>query len=747
MSRSSDEWVDVLLVAAGDGGEGQPVWMDAIESEYEVGRANSVEAARGVLEASQVGCVVVDGAGSDDALSRLVASAERTKVLAVVGDDDATARLRTGANDVLPRDGGDDAVAVARNRIAEALTWQQTTERVSLASKSRDALVSEASVPVLLIAQDGRIIEATEGAAEYLGRDSAEDLVGMEMPSVVHEDDRERALERFERVIEDLDAVPEAELRLSKPNGGTVYAAVSTSPAYHDGELVAQAVARDVTDRYDPVQALTGKDAVVPSALNVLQDVLFVIDADGELRFWNDALCETTGYDDAEIAAMDPDGFFPEDDAEAAIESLKAVFEEGVGTLEAPLLRKDGESVPCEFRGRAVENEAGDVVGIVGLGRDVRERKRREQALRTLNTVGTELKDCETPTAAAERTVAVATEVLDMEFCDVSLIDDAGTHLEVAAATEALDEDATMRMDVEEGVAGLTFRSGRSFLVDDLDEFDEVEPKGEFHSLVSVPVGEYGVFQAVAEAAGAFDETDLELVELLAGHCETALDRIEREATLRDRTASLQAQNERLDEFASVVSHDLRNPLTLLQAELEMAEETGAPESFDRVRDAIVRMDDLIEDLLSLARAGEGVAETELVSVESAAVQCWGTVSATGGTLNVDSSPTVEADPTRLRQLLENLFRNSVEHGQIDDGDVTVTVGSLPKDAGFFVADDGVGIPEGERDRVFESGYTTAQDGTGFGLRIVEDVADANGWCVSVTESDAGGARFEIRTD
>ena len=208
MSRSSDEWVDVLLVAAGDGGEGQPVWMDAIESEYEVGRANSVEAARGVLEASQVGCVVVDGAGSDDALSRLVASAERTKVLAVVGDDDATARLRTGANDVLPRDGGDDAVAVARNRIAEALTWQQTTERVSLASKSRDALVSEASVPVLLIAQDGRIIEATEGAAEYLGRDSAEDLVGMEMPSVVHEDDRERALERFERVIEDLDAVP-----------------------------------------------------------------------------------------------------------------------------------------------------------------------------------------------------------------------------------------------------------------------------------------------------------------------------------------------------------------------------------------------------------------------------------------------------------------------------------------------------------------------------------------------------------
>ena len=61
-------------------------------------------------------------------------------------------------------------------------------------------------------------------------------------------------------------------------------------------------------------------------------------------------------------------------------------------------------------------------------------------------------------------------------------------------------------------------------------------------------------------------------------------------------------------------------------------------------------------------------------------------------------------------------------------------------------ADDGVGIPAAERDRVFESGYTTASDGTGFGLRIVSDVADAHGWGVSVTESEAGGARFEFRT-
>jgi signal transduction histidine kinase len=74
---------------------------------------------------------------------------------------------------------------------------------------------------------------------------------------------------------------------------------------------------------------------------------------------------------------------------------------------------------------------------------------------------------------------------------------------------------------------------------------------------------------------------------------------------------------------------------------------------------------------------------------------------------------------------------------------VTVTVGGLPD--GFFVADDGPGIPPEDRERVFETGYSTSAEGTGFGLRIVREVAQAHGWDVSVTESDGGGARFEIR--
>ena len=81
-----------------------------------------------------------------------------------------------------------------------------------------------------------------------------------------------------------------------------------------------------------------------------------------------------------------------------------------------------------------------------------------------------------------------------------------------------------------------------------------------------------------------------------------------------------------------------------------------------------------------------------------------------------------------------------MEH--VGDG-VTVRVGPL-SGGGFYVEDDGPGIPEDERDQVFESGYTTERDGTGFGLNIVREIVEAHGGAISLTESDEGGARFEI---
>ena len=131
--------------------------------------------------------------------------------------------------------------------------------------------------------------------------------------------------------------------------------------------------------------------------------------------------------------------------------------------------------------------------------------------------------------------------------------------------------------------------------------------------------------------------------------------------------------------------------------------------------------------------------EFERVALASVAREAWATVETGDASLVVDADGEVEADRDQLRQLFENLFRNSIEHA---GPDTTVTVGDLPD--GFSVADDGPGVPEDEREQVFAPGYTTGSGGTGLGLNIVRSVADAHGWTVSLTESEDDGARFEI---
>jgi signal transduction histidine kinase len=150
-------------------------------------------------------------------------------------------------------------------------------------------------------------------------------------------------------------------------------------------------------------------------------------------------------------------------------------------------------------------------------------------------------------------------------------------------------------------------------------------------------------------------------------------------------------------------------------------------------------MDELIDDLLTLAREGDRIDDLKPVDIAALADGCWKNVETAEATLATTADRTIRADRSRLQQLLENLLRNAVDHG---GPDVSVTVGDL--DGGFYVEDDGRGIPPAERERVFDPGYSTSNERTGFGLRIVKQIADAHGWDVAVTHGVDGGARFSV---
>jgi signal transduction histidine kinase len=224
---------------------------------------------------------------------------------------------------------------------------------------------------------------------------------------------------------------------------------------------------------------------------------------------------------------------------------------------------------------------------------------------------------------------------------------------------------------------------------------------------------------------------------------------------------AVEQRNDRLDEFAAVVAHDLRNPLTVASGQLELERMDRDSEHLETAATAMDRMETLIDRTLTLARSGHVISDTEAVDLAERVDSCWEAVPTADATLESEVTAVIDADPDRLRHLFENLFRNSVEHGSTssrrksDDAlergsaDLTIRVGEMS--AGFYVADDGSGIPPEKRDAVLNDGYTATDGEGGLGLAIVQRIVEAHGWEIDVTESDGGGTRFEItditRTD
>ncbi|MFW6449084.1 MAG: ATP-binding protein [Halobacteriota archaeon] len=208
----------------------------------------------------------------------------------------------------------------------------------------------------------------------------------------------------------------------------------------------------------------------------------------------------------------------------------------------------------------------------------------------------------------------------------------------------------------------------------------------------------------------------------------------------RERERELERQNDRLEQFASIVSHDLRNPLTVAMGHLEMLDGDG-DDSRRVVAEALERMETLIDDTQRLARQGRTVDETSLVDLGEIARESWAFIEAPEARLDVRDGVMVDGDPDRLRQVLENLLKNAVTHA---GPDVRVRVGPLPG-GGFYVEDDGPGIAPDERESIFDPGYTTRNDGSGFGLAIVREIVEAHGWSIDVSESSGGGTRIEIK--
>jgi PAS domain S-box-containing protein len=366
--------------------------------------------------------------------------------------------------------------------------------------------------------------------------------------------------------------------------------------------------------------------------------------------------------------------------------------------------------------------------------RDVTDRVELEEKLQALHDVTRRLIVAESDAEIAEDAVAAAVDVLDFPLTVCWRYDRTGEVLDPLAWSDPVADrvDEVRPITAESGIPWEVYEESELRVLDAVPiSTPTSHHPGDVDSELLVPLGEYGVLGTYATDADAFDETDVELVRILGTAVESAFARARRERQLARR-------NERLNDFASVVSHDLRNPLQIADARTEIARETGDLDHLEKVGESLDRMAALIEDLLDRARGDQDL-DRATVSLAAVAEEAWDGVDTADATLDVVDDARLSADSGRLQQLLENLFRNAVEHA---GEDVAVTVGT--HDDGFYVGDDGPGIPADRRESVLEQGVAGDDGGTGYGLAIVADIVEGHGWSIDVTGSEAGGARFEV---
>lgn len=459
----------------------------------------------------------------------------------------------------------------------------------------------------------------------------------------------------------------------------------------------------------------------------------------GEFRAANSTFVGMVGGDSREdVLSRDVREFYQ--DPATRENLLKTLSEEGqVHNEELKVTTLNGETLWVLVTARVVETD--DERCFDALVQDITDRRRREDVLREMHTI----------ISARDQTFEEQVQAL-LELGRAELGTAYGTQSEIRGddyifEIVAADDDGIQAGDVVPVTATnceIAASTKQTLVLGDVerDAPEETDRAGDAEWGISCYIGApvlidddvYGTFcfYDTEPRSGQFSTWEVTLVDLMSRWVGYELQR-------QRANERLQRKNEQLEEFASIVSHDLRNPLNVAQGQLDLALAECQNEHLETVMRAHDRMESLIDDLLQLALAGQQVGETEVINPSVFSGSWWNNIDTRDATLQVDIERKIRADPGRLQQLFENIVRNAIEHGGTG---VTVTMGELAD--GFYIEDDGRGIPPDERDAVLEAGYSTADQGTGFGLRIVKQVVDAHGWDLDVTEGSQGGAKFEI---
>ncbi|ELY62023.1 PAS domain-containing protein [Natronolimnohabitans innermongolicus] len=525
---------------------------------------------------------------------------------------------------------------------------------------------------------------------------------------------------------------------------------------------------RDVTERKDQETTLAQHAAVVEA----VTDAVVTLDRNREVVTVNRATEEAIGLERSALRGEHVETLIDEACVadEVAIEIGRAIADIDVGsalerTVEVPFTDADGRDRIGEARFVPIEDDLATVATVI---RDVTDRHEYERVVTSLHEVTRWLLESDDPEEICAIAVHAGSDLLDLPISGVWLLDEEHGYLDPVAGTAGAHDEfgGLPRFNPGEGLVWDVFEAGGVERFDDLRTIDDIyNPETPIRSEIIAPIGTHGILMTGSREPHRFDETDVDLVSTLVENTRSALDRADREQVLRERSAELERQTERLEAVAEVLSSDLKQQLSNVSDALEATDRATEAWEFpleeDSVDATLDRAEDLVDDIRAFARNASAVGPRDRIQLSAAIDDALERSQLDDECVVVEEEATLRADGDRFASLLETAFDDAAARA---DGTVTIQVGLVGIDAndrsrGFFLLDDAAEIPptahehvldptrrvrpDGDDDR--DGGEITAARSNGLGLALVRAIAEAHDWTLTVANGENGGTRLEIR--
>lgn len=464
---------------------------------------------------------------------------------------------------------------------------------------------------------------------------------------------------------------------------------------------------------------MTGSEAFFRDLCEHAHDLIQSVAPDGRILYANRAWRETLGYTPEEVDGLNVFEVIHPDSVDHCQATLGEVMHgHPIEHVEFAFRARDGRRVEVAGNARMLSDDQGNAY-TCGIFREITAQRQVEQELDRLFTLSLDLL-CVAGTdgyfkqvnPAFEKVLGYSRdELLSQSFMEFVHPDDC---------------ERTVR-EVERLAQGLP-------VVDFRNRYRAKDGSWRWLAWRSAPVPERALIYGVAR-----DVTE----------------QIRIEKQMERQAAELARSNADLEQFAYAASHDMRAPLRQIgtvagwvEEELGDAASDSVRGHLDTLRGRVRRLDAMIEDLLAYHRAGRGDAMIERADVAAMVRDLAELIGPPPGfTIEAGAGlPVFDTAHSALELVLRNLIGNAVKHHDRPDGRVTVSARELPEGYEFTVADDGPGIPEAHRDKIFGMFHTLRPrdevEGTGIGLSLVKRLVERYGGRVWVESGTPRGTRF-----